>query len=144
MPSKPKPAMSPSDVPVEEVLAKVSGPRRAEAEQLLGLCAEVSGAEPAVWARRIVGFGSFHYRYATGREGDAPLVGFATNDREHTLYLVGDYETRWAAQLATLGTYRAGKGCLYLKRLGDVDLDVLRAVLERTVRVHRGADTTGV
>lgn len=73
-----QPAMSPSELPVAEVLDRATGPRRAEADELLALFGEVSGDGPVVWAGRIIGFGEFEYRYESGRSGRAPLLAFAT------------------------------------------------------------------
>lgn len=127
------PAMVPSDLPVADVLARISGPRREEAFRLLTLHAEVSGESPVVWADRIVGFGEYHYRYASGHEGDAPRLAFASDDRRHTVYLREDFASLDADLLAALGPHTASKVCLYLKRLEGVDEEVLRSLLERTL-----------
>ncbi|MEV4900183.1 DUF1801 domain-containing protein [Citricoccus sp. NPDC055426] len=132
MATKP-PAMSPSDLPVEQVLERVTGPRRAEADELLALHAEVSGEQAVVWAGRIIGFGEFEYRYASGHGGRAPLMAFASGPREHTLYLVSDFAERWPELMDTLGRHRASKACLYLTRLTGVDRAVLRTLLERSL-----------
>mgnify|MGYP001380008775 CR=1 FL=1 len=128
-----EPAMSPSDLPVAEVLDRVTGPRRAEAEELVSLLGEVSGAEPVVWAGRIIGFGEYEYRYDSGHGGRAPLLGFATGSAKHTLYLANDFAERWPDLIATLGKHKASKACLYLTWLRDVDRDTLRAMLVRTM-----------
>jgi hypothetical protein len=133
------PAMVPTDRSVPDYLATVdNAQRRADADTLVELMSDVTGEPPVVWGPSIVGFGSYHYRYATGNEGDAPLAGFAPRKRELVVYLVGGYEDRYAALLDRLGPHRTGKACLYLKRLSDVDLDVLRTLVERSVRVARG------
>lgn len=124
------PAMSPSDMPVEEVLIPLTPTRRAEAEQLLALCREVSGEEPVVWARRIIGFGEYHYRYASGHSGNAPLLGFNSNNTKHTIYLTENFSQDYPELMARLGPHTASKACLYLKRLEGVDLSVLRQLLE--------------
>ena len=114
--------------------------RREDARRLCGLLAEWTGERPAMWGAGIVGFGSYRYRYESGHEGIAALVGFSPRKGHLVLYLVGGFEDRYPKLLARLGPHRAGKGCLYLKRLDDVDDEVLRELVERTVRVHRGAD----
>jgi hypothetical protein len=86
----------------------------------------------------IVGFGSYHYRYESGRTGDAPLAGFSPRKANLVVYLVGGYQDRYPKLLDNLGPHKTGKACLYLKRLGDVDLDVLRQLVERSMRVGRG------
>ncbi len=129
MPAK-QPAMSPSDTPVEAVLDQVVGPRRAEADELVSLFAEISGEKPVVWADRIIGFGEYQYRYASGLGGRAPILAFATGKNQHTVYLVSNYTERWPELLARLGSYRTSKACLYLTRLSRVDTSVLRELLE--------------
>ena len=98
-------------------------------------------AEPAVlWGTGIVGFGTYHYRYESGHEGDAPLVGFAPRAANVVVYLAGGYADTHAELLERLGPHKTGRSCLYLKRLSDIDLDVLRELVDRTVEVHRRAD----
>lgn len=137
--AKKEPAMSPSDTPVVEVLDRVSGPRRAEADELLALHTELSGAEGLVWAGRIIGFGEYTYHYDSGHSGRAPELAFATGSAKHTLYLTPDFSERWPELLEQLGPHRASKACLYLTRLSQVDRRVLRELLERTLAETRGA-----
>ena len=91
-----------------------------------------TGAEPKMWGPSIVGFGSYHYVYESGREGDAPIVGFAPRGREMTLYVLADFARR-DALLAKLGKHRTGKSCLYIRRLADVDLAVLEKLVAASV-----------
>ena len=126
------PAMSPSDVPVEQLLNAITGPRRAEAEELLALFREVSGEEPVVWAGRIVGFGQYEYRYDSGHGGIAPRYAFASNNRQHTIYLANDFADRWPELVEHLGTPRTSKVCLYLTRLTHVNRDALRELITRS------------
>ena len=93
--------------------------------QLVQLMAEITGEPPRLWASRIIGFGRYRYRLASGREGDAPLAAFASSPRQHTLYLEGDLADRYATQLARLGSFTRGKSCMYVRRLADIDLDIL-------------------
>ncbi|GAA1762281.1 hypothetical protein GCM10009747_22000 [Agromyces humatus] len=132
-----QPAMSPSDLPVEVVLDHATGPRRAEADELLALFGEISGEQPAVWAGRIIGFGEVEYRYESGRGGREPLLAFAPGPRHHTIYLPEDFAVRWPDLMTGLGTHRASKVCLYLTRLTDVDRGVLRKLLERSLAETR-------
>lgn len=134
-----EPAMSPSEMPVAEVLDRVSGPRRAEADELLAIHREISGSEPVVWAGRIIGFGEHEYRYESGRGGRVPELAFATGAQRHTLYLMEDFAERWPELLAALGPHRSSKVCLYLTRLSNIDRGVLRQILERTLAATRGA-----
>lgn len=127
------PAMSPSGVPVAQVLDRVQGPRRAEASQLLRLLGELTGEQPVVWAGKIIGFGQREYRYDSGHGGIMPLLAFATTDRHHTIYLVSDFEQRWPDLVERLGPHRMGKSCLYIPRLARVDTDVLTELLRRSM-----------
>lgn len=104
--------------------------RRRDAETLVALMSEVSGREPELWGT-IIGFGSCHYRYPTGTEGDMPVLAFAPRKASSTVYL--DSTDRYADQLARLGPHTVGKGCLYMKDLEEVDLEVLRGILEGTL-----------
>jgi len=97
--------------------------RRADAEVLIGLMRSATGEEPKMWGPSIVGFGSHHYVYESGREGDMPLVGFSPRKAATVVYglrLGGSEEL-----LTRLGKFTTGKGCLYIKRLADVDVQVL-------------------
>lgn len=135
-----QPAMSPSDLPVAEVLDRATGPRRAEAEELLAIHREISGEPPVVWAGRIIGFGEYEYRYESGHGGRAPLLAFAPGPAKHTIYLVDDFSERWPDLMARLGKHRASKVCLYLTRLTGVDRDALRTLLQRSLDETRSLD----
>lgn len=136
MAAKP-PVMSPSDLPVAEVLDRATGPRRAEADELLALLGEISGEQPVVWAGRIIGFGEYEYRYESGLGGRAPLLAFAPGPAKHTIYLVSDFSERWPDLMAQLGKHRASKTCLYLTRLTGVDRSALRKLLEHSLAETR-------
>ena len=114
--------------------------RREDARALSGLLAEWTGEPKVLWGSSIVGFGTYHYRYESGHEGTAPLVSFAPRKSNLVLYLVAGFEERYPELLERLGPHKAGKGCLYVKRLDVVDREALRELVDRTVRVHRGAD----
>jgi hypothetical protein len=130
--------MSPSERAPEDVLAELSDVRRDEARTLMDLMARVTGEEPVVWATRIIGYGHFRHRYETGHEYEAPLAGFSPTARHHTVYLVADFAERHRRETARLGRFTHGRTCLYIKRLDDVDLDVLQVLVDRSVRVARG------
>src|SRR3954470_11850712 len=110
----------PSDQTVAGFIATVSRDRlREDAQKLCVLLAEWTGEPPAMWGPSIVGFGQYRYRYDSGREGTAPLVGFAPRKATLVLYLVGGFQDRYPQLLEQLGPHKAGNGCLYLKRLDD-------------------------
>lgn len=136
-----QPVTVPTGASVDNFLAAVPDDRRrADAERLCALLGEVTGEAPVMWGPSIVGFGTYRYTYAGGRTGDWPLVGFSPRKQQLVVYLVGGYEERYPSVLARLGPHKTGKGCLYLKRLDDVDESALRELVDRTVRVHKGVD----
>lgn len=120
---------TPTEVSVDEFLAAVpNDARRADAIRLRELMEEISGEPAVMWGPSIIGFGRYHYRYATGHEGDAGAVGFSPRAANLVLYVVGGYEGH-EELLARLGKHRIGKGCLYIKRLSDVDESALRELI---------------
>ena len=130
----------PSDASVDACLDGVADERkRADADRLVELMRAATGEPPVLWGGSIVGFGSYHYRYASGHEGDAPLVGFAPRARAFSIYLSCDIEQH-QAQLDRLGKHKHGKGCLYVTRLSDIDEDVLRELIDASVAEARGRD----
>ncbi|MCY3573974.1 MAG: DUF1801 domain-containing protein [Chloroflexi bacterium] len=106
--------------------------RREDSLVMLDIMSEVTGLPAAMWGASIVGFGSYHYKYASGREGDFMLTGFAPRKQALTLYIMGGHE-RYAPLFARLGKHRTGKSCLYINKLADVDLDVLREIIAESV-----------
>jgi hypothetical protein len=98
----------------------------------------LSGEPPALWGPSIVGFGTYHYRYESGREGDMPRIGFSPRARELVLYLIGGFP-RHQELMDRLGRHRTGKSCLYIKSLDDVDRDVLEALIVEALDHMRAA-----
>ena len=123
-----------NDASVEDFLNSVSdAQKREDSFAVLELMREVTGEKPAMWGTNIVGFGSYHYKYASGREGDWPLAGFAPRERELTLYIMAGFE-RYEELLAKLGKHKTGVSCLYIKRLADVDPTVLKQLVSASVK----------
>lgn len=130
--------MRPTEASVTEFLARVPGEgRREDAHRLCAMMQEITGEPPAMWGSSIIGFGSYHYRYPSGHEGDSALASFAPRSQHLVIYLVGEFTGRYQSVLARLGPHKTGKGCLYLKRLDDVDQGALRELIARSVRDHR-------
>jgi hypothetical protein len=126
---------------VEAFLATVPDERRrADARELCTLMGEITGEPPTMWGAGIIGFGTYHYRYESGHEGDSALASFSPRKTATVVYLSPDPDSRPAALLDRLGPVKLGKGCVYIKRLDDVDHSVLRELIERTVRTRRAAD----
>ena len=122
-----------NDMNVDAFLDGVENPRRREdARRLLALMQEVTGELPKMWGATIVGFGSYHYRYASGREGDWPVVGFAPRKQNLVLYIMPGF-TRYSALLAKLGKHRTGKSCLYVNKLDDIDPRILEELVRESV-----------
>ena len=143
MATKKAPAMRRTDASAERFLAGVPNEqRREDARWLCALMQEITGEPPAMWGTSIIGFGTYHYQYVSGHEGDAPLAGFSPRRQHLVIYLVGEFEYRHQSVLARLGPYQSGKGCLYIRRLDDVDHGALRELIDRSVRVRRGIDRT--
>ncbi len=106
--------------------------RREDCRKLIRMMKRATRAEPRMWASGIVGFGSYHYRYASGREGDWFLTGFAPRKQDLTVYIMPGFD-RYEKLLARLGKHRLGRSCLYIKRLADVDQAVLRELISASV-----------
>jgi len=106
--------------------------QRRDAEEILRMMERVSGEKPAMWGDSIVGFGRYHYRYESGREGDWFLTGFSPRKRDLTLYIMAGFD-RWDELMERLGKHKTGKSCLYIRRLEDVDPKVLEELIEASV-----------
>jgi hypothetical protein len=110
--------------------------KRADAKALVKLMQSATGEKPKMWGPSIIGFGSYHYKYETGREGDMPVVGFSPRKAATVLYSVtGSSDSE--ALLAALGKHTTGKGCLYIKKLADVDQKVLEKMIGKSVAAKR-------
>ena len=110
--------------------------QRADAKKISAMMRAATGSKARMWGTAIVGFGSYHYKYASGHQGDAPLVGFSPRKQNLSLYIMPGF-SRFDAQLAKLGKYKTGKSCLYIKRLADVDQSVLEQLITESVRYMR-------
>jgi hypothetical protein len=110
--------------------------RRADAKALVKLMQSVAGEKPKMWGPSIIGFGSYHYRYETGREGDMPVIAFSPRKAATVLYGMTGFSEA-AALLAKLGKHTTGKGCLYIKKLADVDQQVLGALVAKSLAAKR-------
>lgn len=124
----------PTGASVEQFLAKVpDAERRADCHTVLELMRRVTREEPRMWGPSMVGFGTYHYKYASGQEGDWFLTGFSPRKSDLTLYITPGLH-RYGGLLQRLGKHKTGKSCLYLKRLADVDLEVLETLIRNAHR----------
>jgi Domain of unknown function (DU1801) len=131
----------PTETSVAAFVASIADERqRADSERLIALMGQVTGEPATMWGTSIIGLGSYHYRYATGRQGDTPLVGFSPRNSALTLYASAD-DAR-PDLLARLGPHKVGKGCVYVKRLSDIDeralVELIRAGAAFTRAQHVG------
>ena len=123
----------PTAASVDKHLAAVAtDAQRADAHSLIALMRRVTREEPKMWGPSIIGFGTYHYRYESGREGDAALAGFAIRKSDLTVYITAGFDGQ-EALLATLGKHKVSKACLYIKRLSDIDLKILAKLVSRSV-----------
>jgi hypothetical protein len=112
------------------IAALTDDAKRADAKALIKLMQDATGEKPKMWGPSIIGFGSYHYKYESGREGDAPLIGFSPRKSATVLY--GLKGAGSEALFAKLGKHTTGKGCVYIKKLADVDPKVLGALIARS------------
>lgn len=106
--------------------------KRNESFELLEMMKQITGEEPVMWGTSIIGFGNYHYKYASGREGDWFLVGFSPRKQNLSIYLT--YGVEKLKGIERLGKYKTGKACLYVKKLADVDRDVLQDLIATAVK----------
>ena len=100
---------------------------------ILELMKQVTGTEPEMWGESIIGFGSYHYKYESGREGDWFLVGFSPRKQNLTLYIMAGFD-EYGHLLGKLGKHTTGKGCLYIKKMEDVNQDVLKELVRKSAK----------
>lgn len=129
----------PTELSVASFIETISDEaRRSDAKALVQLMQSATGEKPKMWGPSIVGFGTYHYTYESGREGDMPVVGFSPRKAATVLYgLMGSGDA--PAMLAKLGKHTTGKGCVYVKKLADVDQNVLRTMVATSVAKKRAS-----
>ena len=127
----------PNEASVKEFFNKIPDKeRRDDCVAIANLMEEATGAKPKMWGPSIVGFGSFHYKYDSGREGDWLLIGFSPRKADLTLYLMMGFEQH-AELMQQLGKYKTGKSCLYIKRLSDVHVPTLKKLIKASLKSLR-------
>lgn len=124
---------TPNNNSVEAYLESISDEKkRSDSEKIVALMQSITSEPPQMWGDSIVGFGSYHYKYATGREGDWFLTGFAARKQSLTLYIMAGFD-KYDELLEQLGKYKTGKACLYIKKLADVDEETLKILVKSSV-----------
>jgi hypothetical protein len=112
--------------------------KRKDCSTIIDKITENTGLEPKMWGTSIVGFGIYHYKYDSGREGDAPLAGIASRSNAITLYLTADFDNR-EELLSKLGKHKTGKGCIYIQKLEDIDISVLTKMVKNSIEQRKKA-----
>jgi predicted CopG family antitoxin len=120
---------------VSDFIDKIADPqRREDCRTVADIMRDVTGEEPKMWGSSIVGFGRYHYKYESGREGDWMITGFSPRKGDLTLYIMGGFDS-YSDLLKDLGKYKTGKSCLYIRKLADIDVEVLRKLVKKSVKL---------
>ena len=124
----------PTNASVEKFLNQISDEaRREDCFQIAKMMEQITGEKPKMWGASIVGFGSYHYKYASGQEGDWPLTAFAPRKQDLTLYIMPGF-AEYGDLMKQLGKHRTGRSCLYIKRLSDVHVPTLKKLIRESAR----------
>lgn len=124
----------PTDISVDQFLESVTDTiQREDSKTLIQMMRSITGEPARMWGTSLIGFGTYHYVYASGHEGDICLSGFSPRKNALTIYLLCGASDRFGSILSKLGKAKMGKGCLYIKKLADIDLDVLREMIQTSV-----------
>lgn len=110
--------------------------KRKDSLEIVRVMQQITKEKPKMWGTSIVGFGSYHYKGASGREGDWMLIGFSPRKQNLTLYIMPGFE-RYPDLMKKLGKYSTGKSCLYIKRLSDINVDVLKELMDESIKVMK-------
>ena len=128
-----EPKTKPTKQSVAGFLAKVADPtKRADAKTLIAMMKDATKQEPVMWGTSIIGFGTYRYKYASGREGDWPIVGLSPRKQNLTVYIMPGFD-EFEDLLSKLGKHSTGSSCLYIKRLADIDLPTLKKIVTKSV-----------
>ena len=119
---------------VDGFINKIEDPKKQEAsKRILEILKDISRKKANMWGDSIIGFGKYHYKYATGREGDWMRIGFSPRKQYLTLYIIDGFD-KHTKLLEKLGKYKPGKSCLYIKKLQDIDINILKELLEKSLQ----------
>lgn len=124
----------PTKISVDDFLSTLTDEgKRKDSYELISIMQKLSGAEATMWGPTIIGFGTYHYKYASGREGDMCRIGFSPRKAEFSLYLTCSADD-FSAMLKIFGKHKTGKGCIYFKKLADVNRDVLEEMIKKSLK----------
>ena len=133
-----EPKFKPTEKSVERLIGESPDERvRDDCYELVRIMTKVTGSEPVIWAPNIIGFGKYHYVYDSGHQGDAYLAGFAVRKQNITLYVMHPQLPERDDLLKKLGKHKASKGCIYIKKLDDIDTNVLEKIIAKSVSYLR-------
>ena len=129
-----------TEASVSQFIENVEHPKRKEDAKVLNkLMIEITGEKPKMWGPSIIGYGSYHYKYASGQEGDWMTVGFSPRKASLSLYIMSGF-TKYTHLLAKLGKFKTGKSCLYINKLEDVDMEVLKEIIQESVNAVKAGE----
>ena len=131
-----EPKLKANELSVADFLAAVAPARRADCEAIVGLMQKATKLPPKMWGSAIIGFGSYHYKYESGHEGDAALVGFSPRKQNLVIYIMPGFSA-YPDLMSALGKHKVGKSCLYINTLADIDLKVLEKLVKASVEYMR-------
>lgn len=124
-----EPKTKPTQIPVSEFIENIENDiKRSDAQELVGIFQDVTGFEPYMFGPTIIGFGNYHYKYASGHEGDAPLSGFSPRKTALTFYFEPEFPEK-EELLSRLGKHKVSKGCVYANKLADIDIAILKQLI---------------
>jgi len=127
----------PTDVSVLDFIHQITHPvKKADSLILLELITKITGTTPVMWGPSIIGYDTYHYTYASGREGDWPIVGFSPRKQNISIYIMPGFDT-FKDKLAQLGKHKTSVSCLYINKLADVDLEILTEIITQSVAIMR-------
>lgn len=118
--------------PKDFIASVESNQKRRDAEKLLEIMTKITSEKPVMWGPSMIGFGSYHYKYESGREGDWFLTGFSPRKANLSIYIMAGF-SRYDELMAKLGKYKTGVSCLYVKKLDDIELDVLKELIKQSL-----------
>ena len=126
----------PTDISVDQFLSTVTSQRADEARTIIAIMARITGEPAVMWGPSIIGFGSVHYKYDSGREGDMPLLGFSPRKANLTIYFMEGFD-RYEDELAQLGPAKTSKSCLYVTKLANINLDILTQMITSSYELYK-------
>ena len=130
-----EPKTKPTQASVKEFLNQIPDKeRRDDCFAVAKMMEEITGNKPKMWGPSIVGFGTYHYKYATGREGDWPITAFSPRKKDLTLYIMMGFFEQHPELMKQLGKHRTGKSCLYIKRMSDIHMPTLKKLIKTSIK----------